>query len=199
MYWKVKFSMSMDRSGSSEGEYSKIGMMFHPWVAGVPYYLKNPDGTLTYCTYGWEVFKTTDDFYNSFDNDDKRKTQLLVTQVYNSSGTVIGKKGKDFTYAFTRKYVDPNFVGQKSSARPYLMRVSDVALMYAEAVGPTSEGYYWLNKIRSRAGLSDANPNLGLSDFRDQVIQERAWELAFEGQRLYDLRRKAMDRKRHSP
>lgn len=186
------FIMSMDRTGDSEGEYSKIGMMFHPWVAGVPYYLKNPDGTLTYCSYGWEVFKTTDAFYNSYASNDKRKTQLLVTEVYNSSGNIIGKKGTDFTYAFTRKYVDPAFVGQKSSAKPFLMRFSDVALIYAEAVGPTTEGYYWLNKIRNRAGLTDATTGLSISDFRDTVIQERAWELAFEGQRLYDLRRKAM-------
>jgi starch-binding outer membrane protein, SusD/RagB family len=186
------FIMSMDRTGDSEGEYSKIGMMFHPWVAGTPYYIKNPDGTLTYATYGWEVYKTTDAFYNSYSDKDLRKTELLVTQVYDKNGNVIGKKGTDFSYAFPRKYVDPYFVGQKSSAKPYLMRMSDVALMYSEAVGPTTEGYYWLNQIRERAGLSDATSGLEISAFRDTVVQERAWELAFEGQRLYDLRRKAM-------
>ena len=116
----------------------------------------------------------------------------MVTQVYNAAGNVIGKMGTNFTYAFPRKYVDPEFEGQKSSAKPYLMRFSDVALIYAEAVGPTTEGYYWLNKIRTRAGLGGATAGLGVSDFRDAVVQERAWEFAFEGQRLYDLRRKAM-------
>jgi len=67
-----------------------------------------------------------------------------------------------------------------------------VALIYAEAVGPTTLGHYWLNEIRHRAGLGDADPNLGVSDFRNAVVQERAWELAFEGQRLYDLRRKSI-------
>lgn len=186
------FIMSMDRSGTSEGAYSKIGMMFHPYLAGAGYYLKNPDGTLTYATYGWEVFMTTTAFYNSYAATDKRKTELMVTQVYNAAGNVIGKMGTNFTYAFPRKYVDPEFEGQKSSAKPYLMRFSDVALIYAEAVGPTTEGYYWLNKIRTRAGLGGATAGLGVSDFRDAVVQERAWEFAFEGQRLYDLRRKAM-------
>ncbi|MFA6335985.1 MAG: RagB/SusD family nutrient uptake outer membrane protein, partial [Bacteroidales bacterium] len=65
------FIMSMDRTGSSEGEYSKIGMMFHPWVDGSPYYLKNPDGTYTYATNGWEVFQTTTEFYNSFAETDR--------------------------------------------------------------------------------------------------------------------------------
>jgi len=186
------FIMSMDRSGTSEGGYSKIAMMFHPWVAGAGYYLRNPDGTLTFATNGWEVFMTTTAFYNSYAATDKRKTQLMVTQVYDATGKVIGKMGTNFTYAFPRKYVDPEFEGQKSSAKPYLMRFSDVALIYAEAVGPTTEGYYWLNKIRSRAGLENATSGLGVADFRNAVIQERAWELAFEGQRLYDLRRKAM-------
>ena len=186
------FIMSMNVSGTDEGQYSKIGMMFHPWVAGAAYYLQNPDGSLTYCTYGWEVFKTTNAFYNSYISTDKRKTQLLVTQVYDKDGNIIAKMGTDFNYAFPRKYVDPNFSGQKSSVRPFLMRFSDVALMYAEAVGPTTEGYSWINQIRGRAGLNDLTAGLSAEAFRDSVVQERAWELAFEGQRLYDLRRKAM-------
>lgn len=186
------FIMSMDRSGETEGEYSKIGMMFHPWVAGAPYYIKNPDNSLTYSSYGWEVFQTTTAFAASYDANDKRKTQLLVESVYNKDGDLIASVGSGFTYPFTRKYVDPVFTGQKSSAKPYLIRFSDVALIYAEAVGPTTEGYYWLNAIRQRAGIQNAPPMLNSNDFRNLVVQERAWELAFEGNRLYDLRRKAM-------
>lgn len=186
------FIMSMDRTGDSEGEYSKIGMLFHPWVAGSPYYIMNPDNSLTYASYGWEVFQTTSSFYNSYDANDKRRTQLLVSRVYNADGNVIASVGNGFTYPFCRKYVDPYFVGQKSSAKPYLIRFSDVALIYAEAAGPTTEGYYWLNRIRDRAGIDDAEPGLSVENFRDMVVQERAWELAFEGNRLYDLRRKGM-------
>ena len=40
--------------------------------------------------------------------------------------------------------------------------------------------------------MGDLNPGLSASNFRNAVVQERAWELAFEGHRLYDLRRKAM-------
>ncbi|MBP7462889.1 MAG: RagB/SusD family nutrient uptake outer membrane protein [Bacteroidales bacterium] len=186
------FIMSMDRTGLNEGNYSKIGMMFHPWVDGVPFYLKNPDNSFTYVTNGWEVFMTNTAFYNTFDALDKRKTDLIVTNVYNANGTVTGSVGGKIKYPFTRKYVDPQFVGQKSSAKPYLIRFSDVALTYAEAVGPTADGYLWINKIRNRAGLGDLNPGLSASNFRNAVVQERAWELAFEGHRLYDLRRKAM-------
>ena len=186
------FIMSMDITGDAEGEYSKIGMLFHPWVAGEPYYIMNPDSSLTYASYGWEVFQTTTAFYNSYDANDGRRTQLLVSRVYDAGGNVIASIGSGFTYPFCRKYVDPGFMGQKSSAKPYLIRFSDVALIYAEAAGPTTEGYYWLNMVRSRAGIGDATPGLSTEDFRDAVVQERAWELAFEGNRLYDLRRKAM-------
>lgn len=186
------FIMSGDRTGLNEGNYSKIGMMFHPWVDGVPYYIKNPDNTLTYTTNGWEVFMTTNAFYNSFSTIDKRQTNLMVTSVYNAAGTVVASLGGKFKYAFTRKYVDPEFVGQKSSVKPFLIRFSEVALIYAEAVGPTTEGYNWLNQIRNRAGLTSIGTGMSETIFRDAVIQERAWELAFEGQRLYDLRRKAI-------
>ncbi|MCL2133867.1 MAG: RagB/SusD family nutrient uptake outer membrane protein, partial [Bacteroidales bacterium] len=54
-----------------------------------------------------------------------------------------------------------------------------------------TEAYSLVNQIRARAGLADLTPGLTLAAFRDAVIQERAWELAFEGNRLYDLRRKA--------
>jgi len=186
------FIMSGDRTGLNEGNYSKIGMMFHPWVDGNPYYLKNPDGTFIYATHGWEVFQTTSEFYNTFAENDKRRTDLLVTSVYNAGGTEVGSVGGKIKAPFTRKYVDPEFVGQKSSTKPYLIRFSEVALIYAEAAGPTGDAYLWVNKIRARAGLGDLQPGLAAGAFRDAVIQERAWELAFEGQRLYDLRRKAM-------
>jgi len=186
------FIMSMDRSGQDEGNYSKIAMMFHPWVDGVPYYLKNPDNTFTYATNGWEVFQTTISFFNTFSEVDKRRSELLVTNVYNANGEVTGSLGGKVIYPFTRKYVDPEFVGQKSSAKPYLMRFSEVALIYAEAAGPTSDAYGWANTIRNRAGLGDLDPNLSTDAYRNAIVQERAWELAFEGQRLYDLRRKAM-------
>ena len=186
------FIMSGDRTGLNEGNYSKIGMMFHPWVDGVPYYIKNVDNTYTYTTNGWEVFLATNAFYNSYSPIDKRQTNLMVTNIYNATGTVVASLGGKFKYAFTRKYVDPEFVGQKSSVKPFLIRFSDVALIYAEAVGPTTEGYNWLNQIRTRAGLASLGTGMSETIFRDAVIQERAWELAFEGQRLYDLRRKAI-------
>jgi hypothetical protein len=91
------------------------------------------------------------------------------------------------------KYTVQDWLGNGiTSSKPYLIRFSDIALVYAEAEGPTTEGYKWLNKIRNRAGLDDAPEGMSVADFRNYVVQERSFELTCEANRLFDLRRKAM-------
>ena len=77
----------------------------------------------------------------------------------------------------------------------YVLRLADVILMYAEAVneqrGPTQDALAKLNTIQTRAGLQA----LALSDvatqqaFRNEVDRQRRLELAFEGERWFDLLR----------
>lgn len=183
------FLMSMDRSGDIEGDYSKISKLFIPYIDGATIWLDNYDGTYTKSHDGWSVMQTNSSFYNSFDDADKRKTVLMVDSVYNENGALSAEYPGAILYPFTRKYVDPHFIGDKTSTKPYLIRYSDIALVFAEAVGPTTEGYQQVNYIRNRAGLGDLQPGLNTAEFREAVLQERAWELAFEGNRLYDLRR----------
>lgn len=183
------FIMSMDRTGLNEGNYSKIGMLFMPYNNGADYYVKS-EGNLIASHYGFEVFPTNTDFYNSYGEADKRRTDLMGTVLYDKDGAEIGTSA----YPYTIKYTDPLQIsegtGDKSSIKPYLLRFSDVALMYVEAVGSDEGG--WLQKIRKRAGLGNIAEGLSKEEFRNAVVQERAWELAFEGNRLYDLRRKAI-------
>ncbi|WP_276380115.1 RagB/SusD family nutrient uptake outer membrane protein [Flavobacterium sp. H4147] len=183
------FLLSMDRTGATEGDYSKISKLFIPYIDGATIYLKNPDNTYSKSHDGWSVFQTLTGFYNSFDNADKRKTDLFVTTTYDASGVVSAQYPGKIVYPFTRKYIDPNFIGDKTSTKPFLIRYSEVALTYAEAVGPTTQGYALVNQIRNRAGLGNLAPGLSLENFRLAVWNERALELAFEGNRLYDLRR----------
>ncbi|WP_448699334.1 RagB/SusD family nutrient uptake outer membrane protein [Mucilaginibacter sp. AW1-3] len=84
-----------------------------------------------------------------------------------------------------------------------IMRLSDLYLLYAEAlneVNNQAEAYIWINKVRDRAGLKtvqdawtqySTNPTkfTTQSGLRDIIHRERAIELAFEGQRFWDLRR----------
>lgn len=77
----------------------------------------------------------------------------------------------------------------------YVLRLADVLLMYAEAVneqsGPSQDALSRLNAVRTRAGLRA----LVLSDvatqqsFRNEVDRQRRLELAFEGERWFDLLR----------
>ena len=181
--------LSMDRTGAAEGDYSKISKLFIPYIDGATIYLKNPNNSYSKSHDGWSVFQTKINFYNSFDSSDKRRTELMVSTTYNASGVVSAQYPGKIVYPFTRKYIDPNFIGDKTSTKPFLIRFSEVALTYAEAAGPTPEAYTILNQIRNRAGLGNLIPGLSVEKFRLAVFNERAWELAFEGNRLYDLRR----------
>lgn len=84
------------------------------------------------------------------------------------------------------------------------MRLANLYLLYSEAInevsGPTTDAYYWINQVRARAGIpsvetawTNYSNNPGKFTTKDglrQIIhQERMIELAFEGQRFWDLKR----------
>lgn len=85
-----------------------------------------------------------------------------------------------------------------------MMRLADLYLLYAEALnevnGPGPEVYEYLDRVRSRAGLLSAveawqqysnqpQKPTAKEGLRSIIQQERLNELAFEGQRFWDLRR----------
>lgn len=184
------FIMSTDRSGTHEGMYTKIPLQFLPNNSSVPIFIKYPDGSLQKGNgNGWGVFLINDDFVeNAYLATDRRRTELLHRTIYDQYGAeILPSPVRGY---FTSKYVDPDFIGERTSARPYLIRYSDIALVLAEAAGP-SEGYPLVNRIRTRAGIPELNPGMDLETFRRAVINERKLELAFEGNRLFDLRRTA--------
>ncbi|WP_304198699.1 RagB/SusD family nutrient uptake outer membrane protein, partial [Flavobacterium alvei] len=51
----------------------------------------------------------------------------------------------------------------------------------------TAQALIPLNKVRNRAGLPNVALGLSKEAFRDVVLKERRVELAFEGQRWFDL------------
>lgn len=185
------FIMSMDRTGIDEGQYSKLSKMYLPYVSGGTIYMKQGNTDKMIASHdGWSEYVTNARFYNSFEIGDLRHDWLIVDKVYNAAGEVIASVAdKKLSYPFCRKFIDPNFIGDKTSTRPYLIRYSDIALTYAEAVGPTAKAYDLVNYVRNRAGLSNLEPNLSLEAFREAVLLERKYELAFEGNWCYDLRR----------
>ncbi|TKD62507.1 RagB/SusD family nutrient uptake outer membrane protein [Flavobacterium sp. ASW18X] len=186
------FILSMDRSGTNEGDYSKLSKYFIPWLGGATVYLQNTDDSLIPTHDGWSVFQTTEKLFSAYDPADNRRNSLLVTEVYDQEGNTIGSTQDGLVpYPFTRKYIDPNFEGDKTSTRPYLIRFTDIQLVYAEATA-NAEGLAYYNQVRRRAGVEELASLAGITtaQFRNLVVEERQRELAFEGDRLWDLRRK---------
>lgn len=84
-----------------------------------------------------------------------------------------------------------------------VMRLSNLYLLYAEALnesGNNAESLVYLNKVRTRAGIpnvQDAWTNFSKypnkfttkEGLREIIQQERSIELAFEGQRFWDVKR----------
>lgn len=84
------------------------------------------------------------------------------------------------------------------------IRLAELYLLYSEALnevnGPGSETFRWIDLVRERAGLKTVQESWSqYSDepskyqskagLREIIHQERGIELAFEGQRFWDLRR----------
>ena len=96
----------------------------------------------------------------------------------------------------TEKYVkaaNALINNDKSNVNWYILRYSDVLLLYAEALneskGAVSEAFEALNMVRRR-GFGDNNHDItGLDQeaLREAIRQERAYELCFEGHRKQDL------------
>ncbi|MBL0744424.1 RagB/SusD family nutrient uptake outer membrane protein [Chryseolinea lacunae] len=184
------FDAAVDRSGDREGSFSKLPNMFLPAdrPMEIVYNPSDPASAKINIGQGWSHFRTEANLYNNYADDDKRKTDLIVSKYWNA-GTEYNLDITSSSRPFTRKYIDPLRIGDASSCNTPIVRYSDILLVYAEGVGPTTEGYAAINKIRARAGVGDLAPGLSVDAFRKAVVEERANELAFEGNRLFDLRR----------
>ncbi|MCD2422456.1 RagB/SusD family nutrient uptake outer membrane protein [Niabella pedocola] len=98
--------------------------------------------------------------------------------------------------------------GNPYAPYPYqfpLLRLADLYLLYSEALNevkgaPDAEVYQWIDKVRANAGLNGVvqswqaaayNPAAptNKNEMRKIIQRERLIELAFEGQRFWDIRR----------
>ena len=142
---------------------------------------------------GWGWNQPTQEFVNSYEAGDKRKEKTIF---YEGCPNYDGKEYKA-NYSLTgynvKKFLVPlsAFPSYDNSPLNFpIMRYSEVLLMKAEALnelGQTSLAIVPLNLVRGRAGLAAVTSGLSQSAFRDKVLHERRMELAFEGQRWFDL------------
>jgi hypothetical protein len=147
--------------------------------------------------YGWD--QPTQEFVDSYEAGDLRKD---VTVLYEGCPQFDGKtylKSYSTTGYNLRKFLVPLSIAATYDNSPAdfpVLRYSDILLMKAEALnelGQTAQAQLLatdpnstLNKVRSRAGLLNIT-GLNQADLREKILHERRMELAFEGQRWFDL------------
>ena len=152
----------------------------------------------------WTIIKTgcteiagEDNFQAFVDNSKKMASYENYIQKYGWDESCYIIEPKDHKSARTiRKYFVPVdkrpevYNIDKIPLDHRLLRYADVLLMYAEACnesGADTEAQSALNLVRNRVGLDNATATG--NNLRKAIRTERRLELAFEQNRLYDIRR----------
>lgn len=165
---------------------------------------------------GWGCGTVTRDIYETWPANDPRRVASILNVDDPAEGMTYHENGfhhVEDTHLFNKKYINinitadgmepydlpntiPNGVPLYSFCSPEIyaakrdyqsanyqddvyMRFADVLLMHSELTG-TATG---MNRVRARVGLDPVAYSL------ENIMNERRWELAFEGIRFFDLKR----------
>jgi hypothetical protein len=131
---------------------------------------------------GFASFFPFQSFIDSYDPADVRRAHNFRTTT--PAGAVLPRP-------HVAKYFDPNRIGNDSRCDWPVLRYADVLLMHSEAINQINAGdarkYQGLNAVRERAGLAPIDNVEDKEAFQDVLVQERSWELCYEGHRRFDL------------
>lgn len=171
---------------------------------------------------GWSVAVPSMAVFNTWNSGDYRRAVSFDTTIVNGGVELHYSNWGDVSGLTPRPHIAKMFraLGQSESASGAngrdsdldipLIRYAQVLLIAAEALnelqaGPSAESMGYVNEIRSRArreldsdasndNLIPADVPLGLDvdSFRELVLEERRLELAFEGHRWFDIKRRQM-------
>lgn len=153
---------------------------------------KNGEGPTN--AWGWEI--PTEDLYNSFDPQDRRRDATFITSFTYSDGETV--TFDPYIGKFWDQEDEPD--GNNTDMDVIYLRTADIMLVYAEALneinnGPDAIAYDMINKVRKRARfngtvelaiLPDLS-GLNYQQFKDAILEERRHELVMEGSRYHDL------------
>lgn len=131
-------------------------------------------------------------FWNWFVGDDSKSDYPVdqdLVAAFNASGAADTRRAVTL-HADGRTAIKFPKDGGLGSEHDWIeLRLADVILLYAEALNEnenTAAALTQLNRIRSRAGLTDSSAT-SQADVRQAIQDERRLELAFEGHRWFDL------------
>jgi hypothetical protein len=154
--------------------------------------------------YGWGACTVCPSYINKFESADQR-TEASIINISKEGFTKLStyakalKDQREYTGYSVKKYTSLGFADgssankedgtagfQETSPNSWVfVRYADVLLMAAELGSPNAQSY--LDQVRSRAGLKS------VSATKENIMNERATELAFEGIRYWDLLRQGID------
>lgn len=156
----------------------------------------------------WKTFAVEKQFYEKFPEDSRKAATFLVSY-RDKNDAIVTMPSAVLPYPFVRKYLsdiqegpDKQFkaVDGKDYGDNYpVIRFADVLLMYSEALneiyGPAyskskvESTLYGINRVRERAGAKEytsADCNGDPDIMRSLILDERCWELCFEGHGWFD-------------
>lgn len=135
-------------------------------------------------THGWQI--PTLDLYNAFSANDQRRAVTFMTEIVADDGDVV-RLERPHIQKYWDSQADPT-AGGSSNDFP-VIRYAEVLLIYAEAqaaLGNLGNGNQYLNMIRTRAGLEEANYT-NREELEAAILLERRKEFVAEGHRWFDL------------
>ncbi|MEX2511510.1 MAG: RagB/SusD family nutrient uptake outer membrane protein [Cyclobacteriaceae bacterium] len=127
----------------------------------------------------------TPDIIAAYEDGDLRKDASIAYV------EIAGSDREDKVYPYIKKYAKHHDLHGNHGINWPIYRYAEVLLFLAEALneqGKTEEAAGYLNQVRDRAGLDDANA-AGQTDMREVIFNERRVELAFENKRWFDITR----------
>ncbi len=151
----------------------------------------------------WDYYAVNWDFYHTYGDEDDRKKMFFVTfkgsdgLIYSEAPTRSANAPAGYSYmpdVATRKYADSTRTNNTyyDGHSVDILRYADVLLSRAEALNELSplstESVALVNQVKARSHAKQlVAANLTQSTFRDAILQERGWELYYEGKRRADL------------
>lgn len=131
-------------------------------------------------------------FYDAFPNDDKiRKGWNFYTKFLRPDGTVLVDYGATGRDPFVAKFRDPGRTAAVDRVNYFILRYADILLLQSEAANRVNAAdplkYEGINKVRARVQLPPVAGEPDAEAFEKLVLDERHWELCFEGQRRHDI------------
>ncbi len=145
---------------------------------------------------GWGFNTPTQEFYDAYEEGDLRRDATVIVSgqtLWDGWETDPNHTNPMYNYkSYVSRLAESWGQGDINSNKNLrVIRYGEVLLMAAEAaneMGNSELSCNFLNEVRKRAGLSDFN-STNSDTLRAKIWNERRFELAFEHDRVFDLRR----------